>query len=331
MHRLLIVSDFHYACDAEKARRGHEARATSNRFQRAVAQTWRRYFWLRDPFAHNRRLDQILEEQPRPDWVVANGDYTVDTAFVGVSDDAAFESARVCLGRLKDQYVDRLTCVIGDHDLGKKSLFGAIGGPRILSLERMEGRLGVPLTWRREIGRYTLLGLTSSVAALPLFEHEIPTGELHQWRAARTRLFAELHDHLCATPTDHRVLLFVHDPSALPCLYRDEVLRSRLGQIERTVIGHLHSPVILNISGILKGMPRIRWLGTTALRYSSALNEGRCWKDFHVVLCPSPHGMQAFKDGGYLTAELCPDAGRPIRFKRHRLAWPSAENSPALV
>ncbi len=322
MVRLLIVSDIHYACDAEKARRGHEARAASSRLQRFVAHIWRHYFWMRDPLAHNHRLDWILESQPGPDWAIVNGDYTVDTAFVGVSDDASFESAKMCLDRLRAQYGHRLLCTIGDHDLGKKSLFGGVGGPRYRSLERMEEELGVPRIWRMEIGRYLLIGLASTVAAVPLFEHEIPSEELALWNRAQSRMMAELRHCFETARKDQRILLFVHDPSSLAWLYREEFIRAGLDRVERTIVGHLHSPAILRASRILQGMPRINWMGHTARRYSAALNKARCWKRFRVLLCPSPHGMQILKDGGYFTAVLSPDAEQPVRFQRHPVPWP---------
>ena len=66
-------------------------------------------------------------------------------------------------------------------------------------------------------------------------------------------------------------------------------------------------------------MPVIRFLGHTALRMSTALHEARRWKPFHVRLCPSLAGIELTKDGGYLTAELDPNAHRPARFQFHHL------------
>jgi len=69
----------------------------------------------------------------------------------------------------------------------------------------------------------------------------------------------------------------------------------------------------------LAGLPTIKFLGHTALRLSSALGQARQWKPFRVRLCPSLAGIELLKDGGYLSAEIDLDAGRPAMFKRHRL------------
>ena len=48
-----------------------------------------------------------------------------------------------------------------------------------------------------------------------------------------------------------------------PFLQDEPVIRDRLGQVERTVIGHLHTPLIHWKSRMLAGMPVIKFLGTT--------------------------------------------------------------------
>src|SRR5256885_1671802 len=57
---VLVVSDIHYACDAEKQRRGHETRIITNPLLRRAVQSYRHHIWLRDPFAHNHLLDDFL-------------------------------------------------------------------------------------------------------------------------------------------------------------------------------------------------------------------------------------------------------------------------------
>jgi len=91
--------------------------------------------------------------------------------------------------------------------------------------------------------------------------------------------------------TGQRVLLFCHDPTALPFFMARSSVRSRLGQIEQTVIGHLHSKLVFWNSKMLAGMPVIRFFGHTAQRMSTALHEARRWKPFHVRLCPSLAGI----------------------------------------
>ncbi|HTI71947.1 MAG TPA: metallophosphoesterase [Candidatus Limnocylindria bacterium] len=321
MAQVLIVSDLHYASEGEKARANNDWRAAPTLPQKIITRTWGHYFWLRDPFGHNHRLSEIVEKHPAPDWVVVNGDYTVDTAFVGVSDGAAFASASQCLMDLRKAWPRKLLLNIGDHDLGKKSLFGGIGGLRLKSLQRMVGPLDVPLAWVQDIGHFRLIGLASSVAALAVFREEILPAEYSGWEDAHHQLLSSVREAFLSASPKQRILLFVHDPSALPTLYRERTIRERLGQIEATVIGHLHSPAVLKTARMLAGFPSISWLGHTTRRYSRALRESRCWREFKVILCPSPTGMQIFKDGGYLVASLPEKPGERVRIEKHRLPW----------
>src|SRR5258708_4290651 len=94
-----------------------------NPLRRFAVRMYRRFVWMHDPFAHNHLVDQFLAEAVGANYVVANGDYSCDSAFVGVSDAAAFESARQCLTKLRDRFGAKLRSVIGDHELGKTSLF----------------------------------------------------------------------------------------------------------------------------------------------------------------------------------------------------------------
>ena len=57
---ILICSDIHYASDEEKRRVNYEAEACGAGFKRWLIGMYRRYIWLRDPFAHNHLLKQVL-------------------------------------------------------------------------------------------------------------------------------------------------------------------------------------------------------------------------------------------------------------------------------
>jgi hypothetical protein len=318
--KLLVVSDLHFAGPQEQTRRGHEARVMPNAVARGFAHLWRHHCWLRDPFAHNDKLGRIIAANPAPDLVVANGDFTIDSGYVGVSDDAALESAALALGELRSAYGDRLLATIGDHDLGKKSLFGGAGGPRWESLLRCERELGLSRFWRREFGHYVLFGFASTPLAWPVFEAEgLPVESAH-WREAQANLQARITLEFARLPAHARVLLFVHDPTALRFLWDLPEVRTRLHQVERTIIGHIHTPAIWRVARLLAGMPRLNFFGVTARRLSTALNSAGCWKHFRIALCPAPTGCQALKDGGWLTLEL-PQDQRPPLIIRHRLPW----------
>jgi hypothetical protein len=69
-------------------------------------------------------------------------------------------------------------------------------------------------------------------------------------------------------------------------------------------------------------MPPIRFLGHTVQHLSTALSEARLWRPFNVRLCPALAGIELLKDGGYLTAQLDPEARQPACFRFHRLHRP---------
>jgi 3',5'-cyclic AMP phosphodiesterase CpdA len=322
-----VLSDVHFASAAEQQRRGHESRAITNPVLRALVMAYRHFVWLRDPFAHNHLLDAFLARRPDADLVVVNGDLSCDTAFVGLSDDAAYESARQCLAKLRGQFGDRLVATLGDHELGKLSLFGGRGGLRLSSWERL-GALGLESLWRREVGGYVLLGVTSTLLAFPVFEADSLAEERAQWQALREAHLAAIREVFAGVSARQRVVLFCHDPTALPFLWREEVVRARVGQIELTIIGHLHSNLILWKSRMLAGLPPIRFLGHSVRRMSTALSEARLWRPFNVRLCPSLAGLELLHDGGYAELGLDPRAVEPARFQVHRLPRQPAPESP---
>jgi len=321
MIRVLVLSDIHYACDAEKQRRGHETRVIRNPFLRATTRVFRHCFWLRDPFAHNHLIESFLARAGDADWVVVDGDLSCDTRFVGLSDEAARESARQCLSKLRQVFGHRLLVALGDHELGKMSLFGRQGGLRLASWDQVCGELALEPFWRRDAGRYVLLGVTSSLLAFPVFEPEALLEERARWYSLREEHLARIREVFAALAPDQRVLLFCHDPTALPFLGQDVTVRAKLGQIERTIIGHLHSRLILWKSRRLAGLPTIRFLGNSIRRMSAGLSAARGWDPFRVELCPSLTGIQLLKDGGFLEMRLDPEAGQPADTRFHRLSW----------
>ncbi|MBL9173498.1 MAG: metallophosphoesterase [Verrucomicrobiales bacterium] len=320
--RVVVYSDLHYAGAAERSRRGFEARAIRNPLLRGMALAWRHWIWLRDPMAHNHRLEALIEANPDPDLVVVNGDFSLDSAFVGVSDDAALASASEALGRLRGAYGSRLLATMGDHELGKQSLFGGVGGLRLESWRRCEDSLALEAVWRRDVGPWSLVGIASTPAALPVFAPEMLPSERSGWESVGRNIQDRYRAVLDSIGPDRRILLFVHDPSALPFLAREASVVGRLPQVAQTIIGHLHTPSLFRLAQGLAGMPRIRFLGNTVRRYSSALREARVWREFRTVLCPSPPGIQLLKDGGWLELELPLDSAESgLRIRRHRLPW----------
>ena len=317
----LVLGDIHYAGPEEQTRRGHESRAVANPFLRLLLRIWRHFFWLRDPFAHNHLLDYVIRQARPVDGVISLGDLSCDSAFVGVSDDAASHSARLCLQKLRQRFGPRVYVTIGDHELGKMSFFGAQGGMRLASWHRAHSELGLEAFWQFEIGRYALIGVTSSLIAFPVFSPESLPGEREEWRRLRTAHLERIRAAFSALRPQQRILLFCHDPTALPFLWQEKVVRARLPNLEQTIIGHLHTRVIFRKSRLLAGMPAIGWLGNSARRMSTALNQAKCWRPFKVRLCPALTGCQLLKDGGYYLVNLDEAAESPPQFEFHPIPW----------
>jgi hypothetical protein len=319
-YRIAILSDIHYASAAEQARGDdYEYRDLKNPFVRLFVRTYRHFIWLRYPLKQNQLLDEFITRVGSPDYVIANGDYSCNSAFVGVSDDPACQSANECLQKLRERFGANFRAGFGDHELGKMSFFGMRGGMRLASWHRAQAQLGLSPLWRLEMGNYVLLGVTSSLVGLPVFEADTLPEERAEWHRLREQHLADIRQAFAALKPDQRVLFFCHDPTALPFLLRDEIVRDKIAQIEKTIIGHLHSRLVFWKSRLLAGMRPIRFLGHTAKRLSTALSEGRDWRPFKVMLCPSLAGIELLKDGGYYTVELDSDARQPARFEFHPL------------
>ena len=317
---IAILSDIHYAGPAERARgNDYELRAIANPLLRSAVRLYRHLVWMRHPVEQGPQLDRFLAEVGPVDYVVGNGDYSCDTGFVGVSDPAARESTQECLGKLRAKFGERARFVIGDHELGKLTFFGAAGGLRLASWRCATETLGLQPFWQLAVGRYRLMGVTSPLIALPANQPDALAEEWPEWLRLREAHLAEIRAAFDALAPDQRVILFCHDPTALPFLWREESVRRRLPQIEQTVIGHLHTRLILWKSRMLSGIPPVRFLGHSISRFTSALHEAHRWWPFNVRLCPALSGIELLNDGGYFTMEIDPAAKQPARFLFHPL------------
>lgn len=313
-----ILSDIHYAGAAERKRTNYQNEGVTSPALRLLINFYRRYIWLRDPFAHNHLLDEFVERTRGADFVVANGDYSCDSAFIGVSDEAAYASASECLGKLKATFAGRFQATFGDHEIGKRMMGGKNGGLRLASYERARAGLGLEPVWRVEFGQYVFVGVVSTLLAFPIYESEALEYERNDWHQLREEHLEEIRRVFENIQPRQRIILFCHDPTALPFLGQEQAVRKKLGQIERTVLGHLHSNAVLVKSRILAGMPPISFLGHTPRRLSRALRLARQWRPFKVFLCPSLAGIELLKDGGFCTLELEPAGAQPARFCVHR-------------
>ena len=317
---IVIVSDIHYAGDAEKARGDDfEIKAVRNPLLRILAGLYRHYYWMRHPTQRGVQLERFLGLEIKADMLIANGDYACDSAFVGVSDDATFQSPEECLRKLRKRFGDRAHFVMGDHELGKLGTFNSSGGMRLASWRRAVEQLGIQPFWQIRIENYVLIAVNSSLLALPAHKSDVLPEEWPEWSRLRETHLAEIRSAFEALPPEKRVILFCHDPTALPFLWREEAVQKRLPQVEQTIIGHLHTKLILRKSMVLAGIPPIRFLGKAVERFSTALNEAHHWRAFNVRLCPALAGIQLLNDGGYYVMELDPAAKQPARFTFHPL------------
>lgn len=315
-----ILSDLHYAGPAERARGGdYELRAIAHPVLRTAVHAYRHIVWMRHPLNHAPQLDRFLTEVGPADHVVANGDYSCDTGFVGVSDPAAGQSARECLGKIRARFNGGAWFTIGDHELGKLSFLGGAGGMRLASWWFAREQLQLQPFWQFNVGRYTLIGVTSSLIALPANQPDTLPEEWPEWLKLREAHLNEIRHAFDALQPDQRVIMFCHDPTALPFLWREEAVRQRLSQVEQTIIGHLHTRLILWKSRILSGIPPVRFLGHSVRKFTSALHEAHLWWPFKVRLCPAIAGIELLNDGGYYTMNIDPNAHRPARFTFHPL------------
>ena len=143
MIRVAIISDIHFAGPRERERHDYPYLGIENPLRRFFYRQFRHWIWQRDPFAHNHLLDRFIERCADADVVVANGDYSCDSAGVGLSDSASFESAELCLGRLRKAFGERFHAVMGDHEIGKLMMSSGRGGLRLESLARASEGLGI--------------------------------------------------------------------------------------------------------------------------------------------------------------------------------------------
>jgi hypothetical protein len=321
MRRIAIVSDIHYAGPGEFAHGPNfEFDGAPPSFGKSLATLYRNHIWMRNPVGNNHLLERFLERAGTPDLVIANGDYTCDVAGLGVAHDEALESVQICLGKLRARFGDRLHAIMGDHELGKVTLLGHRGGLRLQAWRRATGDCGLRPFWRVEVGNFVLLGVTSTLIGLPMFHSDALAEEWPEWERLRAAHLAEIRAAFAALRPEQRVVLFCHDPSALPQLWREEAVRAKTSQIAHTIVGHLHTRILLWKTRALAGLPPLRGCGVSLQRMTSALSEAKHWRPFNVCLCPSLAGIQMLRGGGFLTMEVDETAEKPPRITFHRIS-----------
>ena len=312
--QILLLSDVHYACAAERLRGDYEARTINHPLLRVLLGAYRRHVWCKDPLSQNRYLTDFLAVATQADLCLGLGDYTCDSAFIGVADDAAMQSASICLNRLRNHFGDRFRGLIGDHDLGKQSLSGRVGGMRLESWQRCCGPLQLESVLHQPVGKVHLVGMNSSLLTLPACWMDFEADQRAAWLALRDRHLQALKGILDGIPGDHRILFFMHDPTGLAMLLEHDWVRRCLPRLDGTWVGHLHSPWVFKASRWLSGMPRIRCMGNAVTKLSAALQQRHLWEPFKVRLVPAPGGIEIAPQGGYGDLRIDPEGKLPPDF-----------------
>jgi len=249
---LAIVSDIHYASAAEQARgNDYELRGIANPVLRAVVRLYRNFIWQRDPLHQNYLLDRFLAQAQGCQSAIANGDYSCNSAFIGVSDEAACASAKECLDRLRAKFGSHFRATFGDHELGKLSFFGGQGGMRLASWHQARSTLGLEPLWRLELGRYVLLGVVSSLIALPVFEPDTLPAERSEWERLREEHLAQLE--------------WARTPKGLPSSALNPAQRNLLDLVLEQYLGRMPDEVADRVRERLSGFEQdlhFAWAGS---------------------------------------------------------------------
>ena len=107
---------------------------------------------------------------------------------------------------------------------------------RLASWHQARRMLGLEPFWQLTLGRYVLMGVVSSLVALPIFEPDTLKEERSEWEGLRDEHMGTINKAFTALGSDQRVLLFCHDPTALPFLQEQPEVRAKLSQVEQTVM-----------------------------------------------------------------------------------------------
>lgn len=318
MRRIAIVSDIHYAGPREFAHGPKfEFAGAKPSLAKGVAMVYRNLIWMRNPIGNNHLLDSFIKRAADADMVIANGDYTCDVAGLGAGHDDGLESVQECLGKLRNAFGEKLHAICGDHEFGKVSLLGDHGGLRLKSWERVTSDCGLRPFWRVDLGNVVLIGITSTLISLPVYRADALESEWATWERLRENHLAEIRAAFDALLPQQRVILFCHDPTALPHLWREESVRSKANQILNTIIGHLHTRLLLWKTRVLAGLPPVRCLGISMERMTTGLRDARDWRHFKVRLCPALAGIQLMSGGGFLTMAVDESGAKMPQIKFH--------------
>lgn len=310
--KFLLFGDVHYAGPQESARGLTETEIDVSLLQKSMVMFYRKFLWLADPIAHAHQFGRLLEKMEliKADEAICLGDLSMDTAFVGLSDPATLESAKAMMAMATESLSAPLTWLMGDHELGKTSMIGKRGGPRIKSLQLWEKNLGLPVHWHYSWEGWRFIGVCSTLAGYQVYAPEFPEPERDEWDRAEANHRQWMRETFTSVQPDERIILFCHDPSALGFMAQIPEIREKMPQIATTWVGHMHSSLVERAGVLLSGIPPIHSMGTSIRRFSVALQKAKVWPQFRMKLCPSPSGSELLRDGGFYEMILHADPAR---------------------
>lgn len=321
--RIAVISDLHVAGPGEHAETEASVRQIGDgesrlrrKFRRGLNR-FRDRFWHWHPESRAACFVQALQHiyQYNPDLLVANGDYAGDHSGTGLSDDHTYESVNHVVSLIREIFPQRSRFNFGDHDIGKYNTVRRQGGIRLKSLERGL-QLGLESFWEEARGTLTLMGVNSSLLTLELYLPEALPEEVEAWSAQREAHIGEIVERFAALPREHRVVLFCHDPSALGLLSGLPEVQQRIPQIACTVVGHLHTPMLMGLTRMMRHVPVPKTKYPIARIVTHGARGSQDWKQFHPVVCPSTYGVGKHLSGGILFLESDGVGGLEVARKR---------------
>jgi hypothetical protein len=126
-----------------------------------------------------------------------------------------------------------------------------------------------------------------------------------------------LAEHFAAMQPQDRIIIFCHDPSALGVLAALPDVHDRVDQVECTVVGHLHTPLLLGVTRMMRHLPVLKTDYPIARIVSHGAQNAKDWKRFNPVVCPSTYGVGTHISGGVLFIEAT--NGGILRVQRKRI------------
>jgi len=81
------------------------------------------------------------------------------------------------------------------------------------------------------VGRFVLIGVTSSLIALEVLKTDALSAEMDEWKRLRAEHMTALREIFARVQANERIILFCHDPTALPFLAKSNLCAIKSGKL----------------------------------------------------------------------------------------------------